>query len=82
MGYKIFVTEEFEREFSRLDKTIKQRVIAKIKELKYDPKIGKPLRYGLKGLWSLRIGKYRVIYTIREDEIYLITIKHRKKAYR
>ncbi len=81
MKYKIFVTAEFEKEFQKLDKAIKQRVVAKIKELEGNPKIGKPLRYDLKGLWSLRIGKYRVIYTIRENEVYLITIKHRKKAY-
>ena len=54
------------------------------KDLETDPFVGKPLRAGLKGLWSLRVGKYRVVYKVVREEgiVQLITIGHRKKVYR
>ncbi|RMF89084.1 MAG: hypothetical protein D6733_07115 [Methanobacteriota archaeon] len=42
---------------------------------------GKPLRHGLKGLWSARAGGYRIIYTMQGGDIYVVTVRHRKKAY-
>jgi mRNA-degrading endonuclease RelE of RelBE toxin-antitoxin system len=43
---------------------------------------GKPLRYSLKGARRLRVGDYRVIYTIEPDEVVLIvTIGDRRDVY-
>jgi len=46
--------------------------------------MGKPLRGELSGKWSLRVGNYRVIYTINEKEkaVILYSVGHRKKIYR
>ena len=43
---------------------------------------GKPLRFTLKGLWSLRVGAYRVIYTIQANEVWILKIGHRREVYR
>ena len=42
------------------------------------------MRAGLSGKWSLRIGDYRIIYFIDEDEktIMLYDAEHRKKVYK
>ena len=39
--------------------------------------------YDLTGLRSLRVGKYRIIYKIDEENkvIWLITVRHRKDVY-
>jgi mRNA interferase RelE/StbE len=42
---------------------------------------GKPLQYSLKGLRSLRVGDYRVIFTIEEKEIFIVLIAHRREVY-
>ena len=84
MPYKVFLSREFEREFSKLDNKLKKRIVEKLKDIAEDPEaFGKPLRYGLKGLWSCRVGKYRIIYMIKKDSktINVITVKHRKKVY-
>ncbi|SFE80937.1 type II toxin-antitoxin system RelE family toxin [Blastococcus tunisiensis] len=50
-----------------------------------DPyRVGKPLRFELEGYWSARRGQYRVVYSIREDEILVrvVRISHRADAYR
>ena len=63
---------------------MRRRLDSAIRNLENDPYIGRPLRGELSGKHSLRIGDYRVIYVIDEDEnlVILYTVKHRKKVYR
>lgn len=46
-------------------------------------RVGKPLRFGLEGLYSASRGQYRVIYRIVEDEVIVdvVKISHRSDAY-
>ncbi|MCK5523835.1 MAG: type II toxin-antitoxin system RelE/ParE family toxin [Thiomargarita sp.] len=39
---------------------------------------------GQKNLWRIRVGDYRVIYSVYEEEkwVDIIAVRHRKKAYR
>ncbi len=60
---------------ARIRRAIEQRVAA-------DPaRFGKPLRFTLKGLWSLRVGAYRVIYSIQGNEVWVLKIGHRREVY-
>ena len=50
-----------------------------------DPhQVGKPLRLDLEGLWSTRRGRYRLIYSIHDDQVLVrvVHISHRTDAYR
>ncbi len=42
---------------------------------------GEPLRKTLKGYWKLRVGDYRLVFKIAENEIWILGIIHRKKVY-
>lgn len=44
---------------------------------------GKPLRYSLKGHRRLRVGDYRIVFSIENDKKIVIvqTIQHRKNVY-
>ena len=44
--------------------------------------IGKRLVGRLEGLWSARVGSYRVLYTIEQNGVIVRTIRHRAVAYR
>jgi mRNA interferase RelE/StbE len=44
-------------------------------------KCGKPLRFILKGLRSLRIGAYRVIYSIQPSYVWIMMMGHRRDVY-
>ncbi|MBC2596104.1 type II toxin-antitoxin system RelE/ParE family toxin [Ruficoccus amylovorans] len=49
-----------------------------------DPRrFGKPLKGGLKGLWRYRVGDYRIISQIKDDEMMVLIIKvgHRRNIY-
>jgi len=67
-----------------LGRQVKRRLDAVIRGLEIDPRSGKPLRGELSGKWSIRIGDYRIIYIINDQEkiVTLLSVKHRKAAYR
>ena len=68
----------------RLDAQMRLRVMVALEErVSTQPTIqGKPLRGTLKGLWSMRVGDHRIIYTVAADEVWVLKIGHRKEAYR
>ena len=50
-----------------------------------DPiKFGLPLKRNLKGLMKLRVGHYRIIYSVQKNTItvFVIKIGHRKEVYK
>jgi len=53
-----------------------------IKKIKDNPEVGKPLRYDLFGLRSIKIPPFRILYEIRKDLIILHKFEHRKGAYK
>ncbi|MBI4418808.1 MAG: type II toxin-antitoxin system RelE/ParE family toxin, partial [Ignavibacteriales bacterium] len=42
----------------------------------------KPLVGPLKGIWSVRVGEYRVLYEFDEMTVIVLTVNHRREAYR
>jgi len=81
--HEIFFSKEAEDFLNKLDNNIKKRISSKIELLKANPELGKPLTANLAGLWSLRIGDFRVIYQIKNQELAILIIKlgHRKNVY-
>lgn len=59
-------------------------VVEALSLLERDPVAGHRLRGRLKGLWSLRVGAYRVIYDLRErgKTVRVCAVRHRAVAYR
>lgn len=45
MKYKIFITEEFKRDFNKCDKSIRDRIEKEVEKLKDNPYTGKQLGY-------------------------------------
>jgi mRNA interferase RelE/StbE len=43
---------------------------------------GKPLRFSLKGLRSMRVGDYRVVFRIQKNEVFIVLIAHRSFVYK
>ena len=52
--------------------------------LERDPRAGHELRGRLRGLRSLRVGAYRVIYQVTDNDqtVRVVTVRHRSAAYR
>jgi mRNA interferase RelE/StbE len=85
MRYRIVIAPIAKKQIDSLPENIKSRignVLTAI--LSVDPFKGKALKAQLKGLYSYRIGDYRVIYGIVKHELIIQVIKvmHRREAYR
>jgi mRNA interferase RelE/StbE len=67
-----------------LEKTELQRVKNAIeKKLAVDPLLyGLPLRNVLKRYWKIRVGDYRIVYTITGKTLQIIIIAHRREVYK
>ncbi len=81
--YKVFLKKKPELFLKKLDKLERRIILKKLEQLRNNPELGKPLVGKLAGLWSLRIGKYRAIYQIRQSKLVILVLKigHRKVVY-
>lgn len=82
--YRLVYHEQVVRDdIPRLDPPIRKRIKAAIEEklLTQPEEFAKPLAYTKVGLWSLRVGTWRVIFGMREDEIWILRIGHRRDVY-
>lgn len=70
-------------EIPKLDHSVRLAVLQAIElKLMIAPEaFGKPLRHTLRLLRVLRVGDWRIVYQLSGDEVYVVTIRHRKKGY-
>ena len=82
-NYKLVPARTFLKDLEKQDNVTNQRITRSIEELPQDPFMGKSLRGDLEGLYSLRVGDYRVIYSIeiKNRRINLHAARHRSKVY-
>ncbi len=83
--YEITFARSARKELQALPRTIAERILAKIEILATNPRPPgcKKLR-GPTRLWRMRVGQYRIVYDI-DDENRLVDIsvvRHRSEAYR
>ena len=83
MPYKARFSRIFVKKEGRLPSGVKSRVIEAAREILVNPYVGIPLVGPLKGLWRIRIGKYRIIYEIDEKEKIVVfhDVDLRKRVY-
>jgi mRNA interferase RelE/StbE len=74
--FEVRFTPRFLKRIKSLDREVQVRVLQEVNVLKTDPYTGKPLRGEWSGVYSLRIGDYRVLYQIRGNEVFLLVVGH------
>ena len=65
-SYRLIPTRSYLKDLRKLDRSANRRILQAVELLTDSPRLGKILRGELEGLWSLRIGEFRVIYSIEE----------------
>ncbi len=72
------------KDVAELPKDDRQRIVDAIEQLSAHPLKGKPLKGRWKGLRRVRVGLYRVIYSLRRTEltVRVLRIGHRADVYR
>ena len=77
---RITRSPEFIKQTKSLDDFLLKKLKAQINKILNNPNVGKPLKY-LRGERSLYVKPFRLIYSIKDDEIILLKFDHRKKVY-
>ena len=84
MNYSIRIKCSAARDLRRIPHDDRKRIIRAIDQLAEQPLAGSLLKGGLRGLRRVRVGRYRVVYEVLDDELVVLVVRvsHRKEAYR
>jgi mRNA interferase RelE/StbE len=87
LAWKIEFDIDVEKDLKKLGHTAQKRIINFLKEkirLAENPRLlGKPLSGDLIGVWRYRVGDYRILAKIEDENfiILIIHVGHRKNVY-
>jgi mRNA interferase RelE/StbE len=71
-----------DKDLRKLSKEIRKRIFSKIEEDLSDHPLDYPeLKGKFTGLRKYRVGDYRVIYAVLDEQVLITRIAHRKQAY-
>lgn len=83
-AYTVTVKRSAQREIRSLDRTVLTRVIRALRSLADEPRpAGCRKLVGPQDRWRVRVGDYRVIYTVDDvgRNVEVIVVRHRSSAY-
>ena len=84
MGYEVRLTPDARKDFGGLASAVMPRVAAALRDLAVDPRpVGCKKLVGA-AAWRVRVGDYRIIYSIDDDAhvVRVVRIRPRGSAYR
>ena len=87
MAWEIEISETARKQLMKLDRQAKENILKYLKGRiapAEDPRsFGDPLRGSLAGLWKYRVGSYRVIFRIQDQDLVVLVVRvvHRKRIY-
>lgn len=82
--YILRISSKAKKELKEISQEHKKALINALYEIKEDPTFGKPLKRELTGLYSFRVGVYRIIYKVNKKDriISVLTAGHRATIYK
>jgi len=83
-GYRIFFKRSVEKDFASISKKDVKRVVNRIKTLEENPRPPGCEKLTGQERYRLRRGRYRIIYSIQDDEltVWVVKVGHREEIYR
>ena len=84
MRYTLAIERAAQKSLSKSSPPHRDQVIRAIEGLATDPRPPGVKKLRQREAWRLRVGAYRVIYEIHEDEVMILVVRvrHRRDAYR
>ena len=83
-AYKLFFKKSVQKDFDSIPKKDLKRILSRIESLSEDPRPKGCEKLTGQERYRLRQGRYRIVYSIQDDELTLWVVKvgHRKDIYR
>ena len=83
MGYNITYKKSVAKDLKRISKAQAKRILNKIDvEITKDPERFPALSGPFAGMRKLRVGDYRVVFVIMDQDVLVLRIQDRKEIYR
>lgn len=83
MGYNITFKKSVAKDLKRLDKQTARRIIDKVElDLSRNPERFPALSGPFAGMRRYRVGDYRVVFVVMEQDVLVLRVQHRKEVYR
>lgn len=83
--YRVEVQAEAAKQLRKLDPPVRRRVLTVLNKLAANPRPhGCVQLTGYPGLWRVRSGDYRIVYTVEDDALLVAVVRvaHRGEVYR
>ncbi len=86
LSWQIRLNPKTEKDLRKLDKNVQKRIfqyLNRLTTLENPHLLGKALQGDLQGLWRYRVGDYRLVCQILDNELLILVVKvgHRKNIY-
>jgi len=78
---KVTKSPKFIKDIKRLDNFSLKKIEKQIMKILENPRVGKPLKY-MRGERAFYIKPFRLVYSLRGEELILLKFDHRKKVYK
>jgi mRNA interferase RelE/StbE len=82
--YRVDLTKRARKDLDDLPDAIVSRILARLEQLKLDPRPGDVKKLKGREAWRIRVGDYRVIYTLDDKTLLVLVVRvgHRRDIYR
>ncbi|GMT49160.1 MAG: hypothetical protein IEMM0008_0699 [bacterium] len=81
--YQVILTQRALKDLNAMNQHLQDRIVGKLNDYVEDPlKYAKKLSNTKMGDYRFKIGDYRAIFDINDEEIVILRIGHRKDIYK
>jgi mRNA interferase RelE/StbE len=83
-AYKIYFKKSVEKDFKVIPKKDLKKILERIEALAEDPRPPGCEKLSGQQRYRLRQGRYRILYSIQDDEltVWVVKVSHRRNFYR
>ena len=82
MAAKVLYKASVRRDLEKINHKNVERILRETRNVLWkNPRSGEALHGEFAGLYKLRIGDYRVIYALLEQDVLVLRIRRRRRAY-
>ena len=82
-SYRIFWHQRIKEDFSKIPIVLTETMIkaAEFRLSRAPHLIGQPLKGTANKLWRIRFDKYRIVYTLKANEVWVLSVQKREVIY-
>ena len=82
--YEVRLTRQAAKQLASLERSMQLRIAGVIESLSLNPFPPKAQRLRGREAWRVRVGDYRLVYTVNQGELMIVVVRlaHRREVYR